>query len=97
MCINIRTVLAAVTFAGVAGLAGCDVYESDEPRPVVYDSYYQNGWYEGPDYIWVDRDGHRFHERREEHERHEHAEHRGGFEGHGGGEGHEGHGGGGHR
>jgi hypothetical protein len=88
MCFKIRTLLAGLMFAGAAGIIGCEVYESDEPPPrrVVYDDYYDRGWYEGPDYIWVDRDGHRFHERREEHEHREGFEHRGG-----GREGHEGH------
>lgn len=64
-------IAAAATMIGVGGLIGCEV---EEPAPVVYgpgigvDVYYERGYYEGPNWVWRDRDGHIFREARERHE-----------------------------
>ncbi len=77
MKFNLREVLATSALGGTLFLGGCGVYSyDDEAYPVAYaqpgyDVYYYNGWYDGPNWYWHDRDGHYFHERREEHERRE--------------------------
>jgi hypothetical protein len=67
----------ALLVVGAAGIAGCDVavrppsaaVEVDAGGPVVYDSFYEGGYYDGPYWVWHDREGHFFRERREFHER----------------------------
>ena len=73
-----KALLGSVVLSAAAAVGGCTVHEVDGPPPVavydqppvvVYDEdYYYRGYYDGPYYIWVDRDGHYWHERREEHE-----------------------------
>jgi hypothetical protein len=82
MKLGITSLLAA----SLATAAGCDVYVHPRPvaeveigpeAPVVYDSYYVGGHYEGGFWVWRDREGHLFRERREFHERRVvHPEHR---------------------
>jgi hypothetical protein len=84
------TTLALLGTIAGAGILGCeaDVYtprpaaavEVDYGTPVVYDSYYVGGHYDGPYWTWHDHDGHVFRERREFHER-RFAEHQRGGEG----------------
>lgn len=71
--------LGAMT-GGLAGLSGCVVRahpaEVDVgpavPAGVYYEEpYYYDGWYDGPYWVWRDRGGHYWHERREFHERRE--------------------------
>ena len=74
----INLFLTGICLAGVAGIAGCDIYaEPIGPPPppgpeVGVGVYYDDGWYDGPYWVRRDRDGHYYHEMREFHERREH-------------------------
>ena len=69
-----RTILLSLVL-GAAGLVGCEAsvepahVDVVRPAPDVDVVYYDRGYYEGPNWIWRDREGHIFRERREEHER----------------------------
>jgi hypothetical protein len=82
----VKKILMAAVCAAPLGLAGCEVgydpgyrhveyveepgYVYAEPPPVVYESYYYTGYYDGPYYRYRDPRGHWIAERREEHDRH---------------------------
>jgi hypothetical protein len=78
----VKTMLLAAVCAAPLGVAGCEVGydpgyrrvayvdESYAPPPVVYETYYYDGYYDGPYYRYRDPGGRWIVERREEHERH---------------------------
>lgn len=71
-------ILSGIVGAGVAGLGGCTIQAHPAevdigpavPAGYVYynDPYYYNGWYDGPYWVWRDRGGRYWHERREFHD-----------------------------
>jgi hypothetical protein len=89
----VRTTIcgAAVVAAGL--MCGCEeeehhhheparvYYPEPAPPPIIeYDyTYYDTGRYEGPYWVYRDREGHAYREAREEHERREHERHTANF------------------
>jgi hypothetical protein len=68
--------ILALLVVGAAGIAGCEVgvqppeaaVEVDAGAPVVWDSFYTGGHYDGAYWVWRDGDGHYFREGRAIHE-----------------------------
>jgi hypothetical protein len=57
------------TFGCTVHAHGPDVVIGEPPVTYVYDDYYDRGHWDGDYWVWRDRDGHFFHERRELYER----------------------------
>ena len=81
MSFKFRMLSGATLLSAMAGAYGCAHHHAEvgvgvgvypEPVPVGYyyePYYYDRGWYDRDYYVWRDRDGRYFHERREDHER----------------------------
>lgn len=72
-----RKLMIGLVGVSLIGLWGCDVEVEPGYGYRYYDSgpyvdmgpYYYDGYYDGPNWYWHDRDGHWFHEGRDVHER----------------------------
>ena len=90
-----RQALLGLGLLAAASLAGCTVHAqpgveveaapagyTEYPAPAYEPVYYDRGWYDGPNWVWIGPDHHRYWESREWHERrwhdrdyHEHEHH----------------------
>jgi hypothetical protein len=88
-----RTTICGAEVVAAGLICGCEeehhhdhaqpvrVYQEPAPPPVIeYDyTYYDTGYYNGPYWVYRDREGHEYREMREEHERREHERHTANF------------------